>query len=100
MYSTRGAFCRAEGSGLYEDYPGPKSLRGLVCLDQIHPDPMSSEEHVAARFTDMNVGVTGKGGQYKMAFYNVHKSSMSMKLASNNVFWQSKVHLHSHKDYV
>ena len=27
-----------------------------------------------------------------MAFYSVHKSSMSLKLASNNVFWQSKVH--------
>ena len=24
-----------------------------------------------------------------MAFYNVYRSSMSMKLASNNVFWQS-----------
>ena len=35
-----------------------------------------------------------------MVFYNVHKSSMSMKLTSNNVFWQSVVHLHSHKDYM
>ena len=25
---------------------------------------------------------------------------MSMKLTSNSVFWQSKVHLHLHKDYV
>ena len=35
----------------------------------------------------------------KITQTTVHKSSMSMKLASN-VFWQSKVHLHSHKDYV
>ena len=30
-----------------------------------------------------------------MAFYNVHvhKSSMSMKLASNSTFWQSNVYL-------
>ena len=55
-------------------------------------------KHAVARFTDVNVGVTGNVGQYKMAFCNVHKSSMSMKLTSNNVFWQSKVHLHSHKD--
>ena len=31
----------------------------------------------------MNVGITGKGGE-KMAFYNVHRSLISMKLASNN----------------
>ena len=41
-----------------------------------------------------------KWGDIKMAFYNVHKSSMLMKLASYNVFWQSKVHLHSQKDYI
>ena len=33
-----------------------------------------------------------------MAFYNAHEYSMPPKLVSNNVFWQSKVHLHSHKD--
>ena len=27
-----------------------------------------------------------------MAFYNVHKSSMSMKLASNNIFWYTCIH--------
>ena len=37
---------------------------------------------------------------YKITFYIVHKSSMSMKLTSNNVFWQSNVHLHSHRDCV
>ena len=61
--------------------------------------PASSTEklkHVVAT----NAGVTEKGAANKMAFYNVHKSSMSMKLANNNVFRQSKVHLHSHKDYV
>ena len=58
--------------------------------------PTEKLKHAVA----INVGITGRVEQYKMAFYNVHKFSMLMKLASNNVFWQSKVHLHSHKDYV
>ena len=39
---------------------------------------------------------------YKMVFYNVNKLSLSVKLASGNVFYQSKVQLnvHYYKDYV
>ena len=77
------------------------SMLNQQLVQQRSLDPgLEKLKHAVARFTDVIVGVTGKVWQYKMAFYNVHKSSMSVKLASNKVLWQSVVHLHSHKDYV
>ena len=87
---------------IYKVSSGKNLFNKTKCSMLIQPASSSTEKlkHSVASFTDVNVDVTGKVGRYKMVFYKVHKSSMSVKFSSNKVLWQSVVHLHSHEDYV